>query len=83
VALKKSKPSYDENHRRPGTLATWTKRHLEAKLKYISQTPFPSQGQGIFPDPRAEEKRLKTFLFYHLRAHITRETDREGEGEED
>ena len=80
-ALKKSKPSHFQSHRHPDTLATWNELHLEAKLKYISEKPFPSQKKGIFPDPTAEVKQLKTFLFYHLRTQIARDRDTEDDGD--
>ena len=65
---------------------TFFKSHQEhravAKLLYISETPFPSQKGSIFPDPAAQEKRLRTFLYHHLRNHIKRESGREGDDEE-
>jgi len=73
LALKASKPSKEENRKNPGTLATWTELNLEAKLQYISKKPFPSQNKGMFPDPTAEVKRLKTFLYYHLMQQIKRD----------
>jgi len=81
LALKKSKPSTAENRRNPGTLAAWHELNLEAKLKYISEKPFASQEEGIFPDPTAEVKRLKTFLFYHLKEQIKRDGGTEDDGD--
>jgi len=36
----------------------------------------------IFPDPSAQAKPLKSFLYNHLREHIKRDSGREGDGEE-
>ncbi len=76
LSLKKSKPSYTENQRVPGTLAAWNKRRNDAKLTFISETAFPSQKGGIFIDPTEEEKRSRTFL-YHRTVCLIRKNDDE------
>jgi len=69
-------------HSQRGTLAAWTKRLLDTKLKFISETAFPCQSGGISPDPEAEEKRLLTFLYHKTVDSIRNPARGPGEREE-
>jgi hypothetical protein len=70
LSLKKSKPSAKTKRRNPDALPEWHARVREAKVAYISGTPFPSQTGAVFPDPRGAEKRLKTYLYHYTRARL-------------
>ena len=70
LSLKKSNPSKTYRKKNPDAQAAWDERVRESKLAFISGTPFPSQTGAVFPDPRGEEKRLKTFLYYYSK-HVS------------
>jgi hypothetical protein len=71
-SLKATKPSKEHNQRHPGALAAWNQLRVASKVTFISGTVFPCQKGGILPDPAASEKRLKTFLYHHIRTYIIR-----------
>jgi hypothetical protein len=70
LSPQKSKPSATTRRKNPDALPEWHARVREAKVAYISGTPFPCQSGAVFPDPRGAEKRLKTYLFYYCRARL-------------
>jgi hypothetical protein len=67
LSLKKSKPKQAETRKNPGAMSAWHALVREAKVAYVSGTPFPCQTGAVLPDPRGAEKRLKTFLYYYSR----------------
>ena len=84
-SLKDSKPTYAQNQRTPGGLTSWNQRRADSKLKYTSENAFPCQRGGVFPDPSAEEKRLKTFLHHRLSETMktTPKSDHDQENDEE
>jgi hypothetical protein len=80
-SLKDSKPT----HRRGGALTSWNQRRVDSILKYISENAFPCQKGGVFPDPSAEAKRLKTFLYHRTleKMKTTPESEHDQENDEE
>jgi len=82
LSLKVSKPTASQAARHPGTLAAWNKRRMESKAAFVSAAPFPCQKGGIFPDARASEKRLQTFLYHYTSKKLADAPSRQDDDEE-
>jgi hypothetical protein len=82
-SLKASKRTPAQNRRTSGALSSWNQRRVDSKLKYISENAFPCQKGGVFPDPSAEETRLRTFLYHHMLEHIKTKTASDRDEEDD
>ena len=62
-------------------IAAWHQRRVDSKLQFMSQNALPCQNGG--PDPRAQEKRLKTCLYHHIVTQSDRKTRRGADDDEE